>query len=199
LTVRELVSGQWMSIRRKLLPTYVAMLAFYWAVGLMHGFTFGRDEGELSIVMLFILISIGDFTVSGYVGIWKAMRVADPLHAPGATLLRVIVVPWFFWLLTLPLIHKYEPARRWFSNWEPYSYIVGALLFWGASSTEALRKALSRISRDFREAATDRYLFDQKYSLTRWIGGRLSSIREFLAEGAGGCAKLTADDGERPN
>ncbi|HTG43398.1 MAG TPA: ABC transporter permease subunit [Verrucomicrobiae bacterium] len=176
-SVREVIQGQWMVIRHLYLRTYIPMLVFYLLVGaLFLGYVQSSSKSWM-IVFFFVLISAGDFVVTGYVAMWKGLRVNNPRNAPGAALVRILIVPWFLWLGLMPLIHEVKLLRQWFDSGEPYTFLGTALLIWGISSVTAFRRARRNLRLHFREAATDRYLFEQKVSFF----GRFHRSRQQLA------------------
>ena len=105
---------------------------------------------------------------------WKGMRVNNPRHGAGAATVRVFIVPWLVWFAFFPLVHQFDDLEQFFSSHAPYSYLVAALVIWGTNSVTALVSARRNLSRYFREAATDRYLFDQRFRGFRWWWRRTS-------------------------
>ncbi len=167
LTVREIVKGQWMAIRKIQLKTYCALAVFYLILSAIYWEQMDPRDGDVWVILCFLAVSIGDFAVVGYVAMWKGMRVANPRHAAGAALVRVLLVPWFTFFGSLPLIQRISFVREAFNSAEPYSYLAFALFIWCVSSITALLSARRNIARHFREAATDRYLFEERFKWFR--------------------------------
>ena len=196
ISVKEVVAGQWMAIRKALLPGYAALFVIFLAVGTYYTWLTSDNDSPVAITF-FVLISLGDFINCGYAGIWKAMRVNNPLHAPGAALMRVAILPWLACFLSLPIIRAMW--GRWFDHNAPYSFFGLLFIFWTLSSITAYRRASRHIERDFRAAATDRYSFDPEAGPASWFARALSAARDFIGGTRMVCAKLAADDGERSN
>jgi ABC-type Na+ efflux pump permease subunit len=178
LTLREIVKGQWMAIRRTHRWVYGGLVVSYWivvSVSLQGIADLHETMQSLFIAGLFAVLSIGDFVVIGYVAMWKGMRVNNPRHGAGAATVRVLVVPWLVWLVFFPLVHQFDDLEQFFSSHAPYSFLVAALVIWGTNSATALVSARRNLSRYFREAATDRYLFDQRFRGFRWWRRRTPS------------------------
>jgi len=166
LSVREILRGQWLAVCRKLLPVHLLVLACYAAAAVyfgnsMHGGE-NSDEGVL-VLLFFALISTGDFITLGYVAMWRGMRAARAAQAPGTALLRVVLLPWMFWLTMMPVV-DYLDLERWFDRHAPYSFLASALFVWGLSTFAALRAARRNLLLHFREAATDRFNFESRLS-----------------------------------
>jgi ABC-type Na+ efflux pump permease subunit len=167
LTVREIVKGQWMAIRKIQLKTFCALAAFYLVLSAIYIEQMETPADAWWVIFSFLAVSIGDFAVLGYVAMWKGMRVANARHAAGAALVRVLLVPWFTFLGCLPLIQKISFVRQAFNSAEPFSFLALALVIWIVSSITALLSARRNIARHFREAATDRYLFEERFKWFR--------------------------------
>ena len=167
LTVDEVMKGVWMAIRHIQLPAYGLLFLVYVIVAGGFLLELDRSIDHLIVFFLFALVSIGDFIVLGYVAMWKGMEVANPRHSAGATMIRVVIVPWFLWLGLLPLVNQVKPLRLFFDATEPYSYAITALVIWGVSSGRALVKARRNLRAYFREALTDRYQFETRFNIFR--------------------------------
>lgn len=158
LTVREILRGEWMAIRAKLLWTYIPLLTISAIAAHLVVFTVG---GHLIVIWFFLLMSVGDFIAMGYVAMWKGMRVRNVQQAAGAALLRVLIFPWCAWGLLMSLSFFQEIFRE-FGEW---GFFIAAVLVWVLSTVTAIRSARRKLLAHFREAATDRYNFEQRTSL----------------------------------
>jgi hypothetical protein len=199
ISVKQIVAGVWMAIRRTLLPAYIALFIIFLSVGVFYSWRMDQGNDSAAVIIFFMLISMGDFINCGYAGIWKAMKVQNTLHAPGAALMRVSILPWLAFFLSGPIIHQFPGFRQWFDRNAPYSFFGIVLLFWSVSSITAFRQARRHIEQNFRAAAADRYSFDPNAEPPSWFARGVSAAREFVAGIRMVCAKLGADDGERSN
>ncbi len=163
ITIREIVQGHWMAIRRTLLWTYVPLLLIFGILSKAFSEEVNSDSDIFRINLFMVIMSVGDFVVTGYVAIWKGMRVINPAHATGATILRVLLMPWFVWFGLLPLIGEVAAIKDFFQRNAPYSFLITAAAVWSLSSLSALYFARRNIYAHFREAATDRYMFESRY------------------------------------
>jgi ABC-type Na+ efflux pump permease subunit len=157
VTVREIVRGIWSAIRGKLLWTHTALLTIYAVLAALY---LGPVPGwQWIIVLFFLLFSLGDFIAMGYVAIWQAMRMRQAQGATGYALLRVLILPWTIWGVVMPFAVQF-----------PFEVggVLGfssSVLIWVISTGTAIRSARRRIFTHFREAATDRYNFEERTSL----------------------------------
>jgi hypothetical protein len=162
LTIREILRGQWMAIRQKLLWTYVPLLVISASAAHYLIYSWG---GKIVVPWFFILLSVGDFIAMGYVGMWKGMHKRNVQHAAGAALLRVLIAPWVIWATLIALVNEVDWVRPYLSEIEPYGVIISATLVWALSTVIAVVSARRKLFAHFREAATDRYTFERRTSL----------------------------------
>jgi hypothetical protein len=171
LTIPEIVKGQWMTIRRSMLETYILLLCIYSVVAVKFLSLLSQNGGGALLACFFVMISIGDVISMGYVGMWKAMRVHNVAHAGSAALARVVLLPWFFWLGLLPLLNKIPAMREWSSRSPLRAQLSVALIVWLFSTATAIYGARRKLLLHFREAATDRYTFQANVSLVSKLRG----------------------------
>ena len=158
LQVRDILSGIWTAIRRKLLWTYAGLLSAYGVIAALY---LGPGAGWRWIIVVFFLVfSVGDFIAMGYVAVWNALRMRHPQGATGHALLRVLILPWTIWAIVMPLSMQF-PLE--FGG--TIGFLFGVFI-WGISTAVAIRSARRRIFTHFREAATDRYNFEER---TSWL------------------------------
>src|SRR5688500_9419852 len=153
ISVREIVRGTWMAIRHRLLWAYVPLVLLLGVGGMALVFL---GEGRIPVVLFFVVLSIGDFITTGYLGMWTAMRVKKVQEAAGTALARVLFAPWVVWMLTMPIIYGVEPFKRWIDA-DDNGVLIWAGIIWITSTVLALRSARRNLRRHFRSAATDRY------------------------------------------
>lgn len=171
LTVREVIGGVWKAIRGTLLWTYVPILILYCVTALI----FLRSVGGTAIVAaFFLLFSVADFVAMGYVAMWNGMRMRNIQQAAGHALLRVLILPWTVWAMLMPLVVQFPFEIGGFFGFGL------ALILWATSTGLAIRSARRNLFGHFREAATDRYNFEERTSLVafarRWFERFLTPI-----------------------
>ena len=170
LQVREIVRGIWTAVRRRLLWAYVALLSTYGVIaGLFMGLV---ADWKWIIVLFFLVFSMVDFIAMGYVAIWNAMRMRHAQGATGYALLRVLILPWTIWAMVMPLSVQFPLEIG-----GTIGFLFGVFI-WTTSTTVAIRSARRKIFTHFREAATDRYNFEERTSLLaaarRWSNNFLT-------------------------
>ena len=169
LPVPEILRGQWKAIRQKLLWTYLPLLVLF---GIGAHWVIPDAGGSVYLVWFFMLMSVGDFIAMGYVAMWKGMRLRNVQHASAGALLRVLLAPWAVWILVMALIHQSALLRPLLHSLEPHGEFALAVLVWMTSTCTAIYCARRNLLLHLREAATDRYSFEQRLSplalLRRW-------------------------------
>ncbi len=154
MTVREIVGGIWSAIRHRLLWTYVPLLTAYAVIAAM--FIGPVPDPKWIIVLFFGMYSGADFIATGYVAIWSAMRMRHPQGATGYALLRVQILPFTICALVLPILAQSS------INLDGGTVFVITAVIWSISTGTAIRTARRNIFNHFREAATDRYNFEER-------------------------------------
>ncbi len=167
LSVPEIVQGQWMAIRRVCLKMYLVFLLVSVLGALVFIKVLESPAGDRWILCVFVVISVMDFIVLGYVGMWRGLTVSHPRQAAGKTLLRVTIVPWLIWAVCFPVIQRIGWLRQIFDENQPYRYLLLGFTIWAISAALALRNARRNLSRHFREAATDRYSLEERFDWFR--------------------------------
>jgi hypothetical protein len=158
------VSGIWGSIRRQLLWTYVPLLLVYMIVMLLFAGATLTARHWL-IAGFFFAFSILDFIAMGYVAMWNGMRLRNVQQAAGRALLRVLILPWALWSMLVPVVQEFELLRALFEEFGSFGFFIVGLFIWLSSTVIAIVSAGRKLFTHFREAATDRYNFEQRTSL----------------------------------
>jgi hypothetical protein len=198
LSVPGIVKGLWMAVRRNLLWTYVPLLVLNLTGSLAAIVVLGGEWQNYLVILMFVIISIGDFITLGYVGMWYTMRYFNPIHAPGLALLRIVVLPWIVFMAMIGLIGSFGLFRGYFDT-APWMAFVLAFAIWFVSDAIAFLSARRKIRRYFRIAATDRHALEERVGLfPRLVRGyaKLAKMK-FSADPAPLCAKLSPENGER--
>lgn len=160
LTVHEIVRGVWKAIRAQLLWTYVPLLVAYCVIALLF---LESINSRVIVVAFFLLFSLVDFIAMGYAAMWNGMRMRNVQQAAGQALLRVLILPWSLWAGLMPFaaVSMLEIGG--------YGIFATAVLVWGISTGMAIRSARRNLLDHFREAATDRYNFEQRTSFVAFV------------------------------
>jgi len=109
LTMREVIRGQWMLLRRVFLwPLGALLLAHLTGLGLVYlkgpGISFpgATTPGILNLFTIFQVFvpipnNIADFFALGWFGMWLALSTQKPNMAAGLTILCVMILPMIAW------------------------------------------------------------------------------------------------------
>jgi ABC-type Na+ efflux pump permease subunit len=198
LGVSDILKGLWMAVRKNLLWTYVSVLVLY-LVGSVAAMTvLDGDWPNYLIVLMFALISVGDFIALGYVGAWYAVRFANPVQAPGLAVLRIIVAPWIVCFAVIALWGNIDTLRGYLDRSPALGFGL-AFVIWLCSDLLAFFSVRRHIREHFRIAATDRDTLEQRVGWLprlRRLYCRFSRPK-FPADPSPLCARLSAENGER--
>jgi hypothetical protein len=105
LTMRTVVGGQWMLIRRVFLWPFIVLLSVHLAIliiGTLHGAAmFGTAPGMGGILSFYVILgafivipnNLADFFAVGWFGMWLALCMQRPSMAAGLTILSVLILP----------------------------------------------------------------------------------------------------------
>jgi hypothetical protein len=114
LTVRQILRGQMLSLRRQFLAP-VAVVVMVDVVFMFAGFRqVAVSGGNYWIWLCIVGISsfVADVYTLAWVGMWLGLTARHTNRATGATVTRVLVLPWFVWFGMLFLISLLEIWRR---------------------------------------------------------------------------------------
>ena len=129
LTVRDILQGQMLALRRQFLgPVVVTLVVFFLCIiGTLSDITEGDHARALWITLGggAMVMMIADLVAIYWVGTWQAMVVRNPNRVANATLLRILLVPSLAWALFYLLMsmaiffHEYDlgweiPMGLWF-------------------------------------------------------------------------------------
>ncbi len=156
LTVRDILLGQFLALRRQFLGPLLVVLVVQFAltVALAHHSAFDAPQtwafGRASLLLL-----VADLAAVSWVAIATSLTAKTPNHASVSTIFRILILPWLIWFVIVTIsavwlmLHgRHEPG------WEFYL----RLWFWlGLLSDAAFGiPAWWRVCTRFRELALQR-------------------------------------------
>lgn len=162
LTVREILSGQMLVLRRQFARPVMAVLALDLLVLLMGWLHPGAwSTGDwLWFGMVGITTFLADMYTLAWVGLWVGLTARVGNRAAGATVARVLVLPWLIWISLLLFA---EMGRRVPGGvGDSGSYLTLWFVIALVNNVVFLVWSRVRLERDLRTVASERY------------GGRLS-------------------------
>jgi ABC-type Na+ efflux pump permease subunit len=151
ISVRTIVRGQWQALWMQCGWLALAMLLFVCTV---FGAIIGHTGGDENVVGWFLLcLPVAALLLVGVVwtSMWMGLRVKFPRQAPGAAVLRVVLLPWLAWI-ALMISGNFLGGPT--DSLAPYLLLplqVTSGLGWSLYSR-------FRIYRDLRHAAAHRFL-----------------------------------------
>lgn len=165
MKVEEVVRGNWMAIRHHLLKSYLVYLALFTCAVFASIHLLEADASRAWIGLFFAVMSIGEFIVLGYAGMWQGMRNINPLHAPGQAMLRVTIVPWLSWMVLGPLFNEVDVLREWMEANNPQAFFIVTGVVWLLSTSLAFRTARRNLRLHFRAP-------EEAPSILKWAKAR---------------------------
>lgn len=178
LSVKEIIEGNWMAIRFHLLRVYVIFMTVVAGTGWAVVTQYEAGAKSAAVICLLGLISIGEFCVLGYVGMWRGMKARNPVYAAGQALLRVSLMPWFLWAGLMPFLMETPALEAALERSGVWGFLVITAFLWSASTALALRTARRNLLQHFRDPTGAPSLF--KTLKRKWTElRRLPAIPEF--------------------
>jgi ABC-type transport system involved in cytochrome c biogenesis permease component len=171
LTVREILRGQLLSLRRQFLwpVVFVVFIDFaFMAAGV--GGSGGPDTTFwIWLWLAGISVFVADVYTLGWVGLWVGLTAKHANRATSATVGRVLVLPWFIWAVVLM-------GMSFLNLWNRFPYESGFILglWFGASVAADLFFFLwsqYRLHHDLRDLATLRFVAGRPL-FWRWPSSR---------------------------
>jgi ABC-type Na+ efflux pump permease subunit len=160
LTVREIIRGQALALRRQFLGPTLALLGveLFFLVASPYNVEPGDDHaGWVSLWAASMLMLVADLPALFWVGTWQSLVAKNPHRAAFATLLRIVILPWVaiglvlfgLGIASLSPHFEFDPGWKFFLGlW--FGLGLATDLAFGIWSREKL------IS-EFRQAAAQRY------------------------------------------
>jgi hypothetical protein len=165
LTDRQIISGQWLALKRLFLwPLIVffasafAPLPAHWIWLIWQQGAWTRTEAVSQIVgggflIFYFLFSALDFFAIGWIGMWLALSMRKPAFASAMTILIVVVLP----VVGLPLFF--------FCYWPLVIAADLVLIAWGSSW----------VTQDLRKRVAEQYQMPVNYGGPKSVPPRISS------------------------
>ena len=164
LTVREILRGQWLALRRQLLWPLVAviLLEFLFMIGGARApiRSYGTPaQDEPSVVLTWaagITMLIADVLALGWVSLSASLTARSANHATISTVLRLLVLPWIlYWALAAATEFSARTASAKLPSWDFY---IGLWLAVGLAADLLFGlTAWIRLRSRFRLLAAERY------------------------------------------
>jgi len=158
LTVREILRGQRLALQRQFLGPVLAVLAADSVLMFATWRQTAHESDRNSYLMIWLagmVLLVGDIAALYWVGMWQAIRSKNPNRAAGASVLRVLVLPWMLFAL-VSLVISFTTMR---SGQEPGgSFFVSLWLVPGLAADIGFGLwSRSKLLSAFRLAAAQRY------------------------------------------
>jgi hypothetical protein len=106
LSVKEILRGQWLALRRQFLGPLLMVIAIeliFLAASLQRE-SFHAQPINPVLWLAGIVMLLADVAALGWVGMWEAMTAKKPNHVTGKTVVRILVAPWVLYLALAILI-----------------------------------------------------------------------------------------------
>ena len=104
ITVREILHGQWLALRRQFLGPIVFVLLL-WIVFMVAGPADYMSRSERGAWVAFWLAAsvmlVLDLWALYWVGLWQGLTARSPQQAASATSARILILPWVIFLLAV--------------------------------------------------------------------------------------------------
>jgi ABC-type Na+ efflux pump permease subunit len=157
LSVREVLQGQFLALRRQFLgPVAATLAAFLLCLPATLSDTLDEDSRALCLwVYVAAMISlVADVAALHWTGMWQALRARNPQRAVLGSVARILVLPWLGMALALLII-----AFASVSQYEPQpTRLVALWLALGITTDIGFGGwARHRLYTEFRQAAAQRY------------------------------------------
>ena len=158
LSVQEMVRGQALALRKQFFPPLVVLLLVDFLILMAE-----RQDAEWVLACVAGMIMLAaDLLALAWVGMWRGLNSQHVNRAAGATLARILVLPWLLFGLAMTLIGLLDHYGR--LNLGRWWYGKGSILLWlGLGLAVNAFFGLSawrRLHHEFRAVATER--FEQK-------------------------------------
>jgi len=157
LTVREILRGQLLSLRRQFLwpVCFVVLVDLAFMIAGMRGIMSG-ESFWIWLCLAGITVFAADLLTLCWVGMWVGVTAKHANRATSATVARILVLPWLAWLIVFMTVSY---LNLWNNIDNEAGFLLG--LWFGASVvTDAffLLWSRRRLHRDLRTFATHRYV-----------------------------------------
>jgi ABC-type transport system involved in multi-copper enzyme maturation permease subunit len=158
LRIEDILRGQWLALRRQFLGPVLAVLLveFIFMLATVREETVGDDD-RLFWSILWIagmLMLVADLIALYWLGMWQALTAKNPIRAAGASLARVLVLPWIGYGLILLIMALREFGQRSYHTSSNWKFFVGLWVGLGIGVDISFGAwARQKLLTDFRLAA----------------------------------------------
>lgn len=163
LTVREILHGQWLSLRRQFVKPLIAIVVCEWIVL--------RPQFAVETIIVNIAMLLADMIALGWVGMWLGLNAQNTNRAILGAIVRVLILPWAIYYVGGEMLEFIRQLLQIGSLPEGYRVqlfawtVIGVAIDFGLGYAWARR----RLTRDFREVAIQR----SESRRSRWFGMRI--------------------------
>jgi hypothetical protein len=167
LSVREILSGQWLALQRQFMgPLIIVLIA-----GCVFTEAIAKDVAALERVgwyclgIAWAIMLVVDCIALYWVGMWQALTAKNPNRAASGSILRIMILPWVVFALVMLLVALasmvHEPDLGW-------GFFLGLWVFLGIAADLGFGGwARLKLLTEFRSVATERYDQKGKWRLKR--------------------------------
>ncbi len=170
LTVRDILHGQWLALRRQFLgPVLLTLgLEVLLLLAVQHH---NHDSDSLVLWLAGMFMLVADVIALPGVAMWFALSSRAPNRSTGSAVLVIMVLPWLGHIVTLVVMSLVVMTTG--SNFDPsQNLLVGIWVSWGLLCDLGFGiRSNRRLHARFREMALQRYAPPAGF-LARWFGRR---------------------------
>ena len=97
LTVRDLLRGQWLALKRQFLGPLIVILAVFFAFMMATASLLNEPDDRASWILFwlaFMMLLVADLAAIYWVGMWQGLAARIPNRATSNCLIRILVLPW---------------------------------------------------------------------------------------------------------
>ena len=174
LTVRAILRGQWLALRRQFLAPLLLTLAVE-VLLLLALQRHNQDSDSLVVWLAGMFMLVADMISLPVVAAWFALSSRTTNRSTGSAVLVIMVLPWLGHIVTLVLLSLVVMTTG--SNFDPtQNLLVGVWVGWGLLCDLVFGiRCHRRLHRRFREMALERYAPPTGF-LARWFGRRSDPV-----------------------
>jgi len=159
LSVREIMHGQAMALRRQFLgPVIVVLLAELAMLLVGPGEDFGRssyDTPRICMWLAAMILLVADMVALYWVGMWLGVAARNPKRAFTDTVGRILALPWVAWALFMTFVALFSIRHQFEAGWKA---VLGMYFILGVATDIGFGLwARQNMISQFRVVATQRY------------------------------------------
>src|SRR5581483_11798947 len=179
LTVRDILRGQLMALRRQFLGPVVVVLVIEvtFLVAAVRKEADANDPGFISVWLAGMAMLLLDVVALSWVGMWVALTTKNPNRATSLTVLRVLVLPWVIWFVVTVVFASLASVRGG-TGFDPgWKFLLG--LWFGIGVLVDVGFGLSarhQLLTMFRQVAMQRYTPGQSWLKRIFSGSKAPAM-----------------------